>query len=219
MTDLTKKRFAQLGQQLQLDQLSAVRTQAEGWRNGLAGLTGLVGVVFVLKGRESVAGLPTGWRWCTAALLVAAFALLLTGALCAVRAAHGRLGGQTWLSGDRLFTAVLDEVERTQDALTTARRCSVAGLCAIVAAIGVSWTVPLDEPGKEKGKEGSVAPSAVPHVLVETRHGTRCGEFVASDERGVLLVVNADSKRTAKEPARRRIPAGEVRSVTAVPRC
>ncbi|MET8690743.1 hypothetical protein ABZV77_41710 [Streptomyces sp. NPDC004732] len=216
MTDLTKKRFAQLGQQLQLDQLSAVRKQAEGWRNGLAGLTGLVGVVFVLKGRESVAGLPAAWRWCTAALLVSAFALLLAGALRAVRAAHGQLGAQTWLTGDRLFTAVLDEVERTQDALTTARRCSVAGLCAIVAAIAVSWTVPLDEPKEKEGK-GPVGRGAASYVLVETRHGTRCGQFVASDDRGVLLV----SKKAAGSdgPSRQRIPADEVRSVTAVPRC
>lgn len=204
MTDLAKKRFAQLGQRLQQDQLGAVRRQAEGWRNGLTGLTGLVGVVFVLKGRESVAGMPGAWRWATALLLVSAFLLLLAGALGAVRAAHGQLGQQAWLSGDRLRSAVLDEVERTQDALVRARRLSVAGLCAIVAAIAVSWLVPVAE-SAEPAKGGVF-------VAVNTDRGVRCGEFVLSDSRAVTI-------RPAGGEGLVGIPAREVRSVTPAARC
>jgi hypothetical protein len=215
VTDLAKKRFAQLGQQLQLEQLTAVRRQAEGWRNGLTGLTGLVGVVFVLKGRESVAGMPAVWRWTTAALLVSAFVLLLIGALGAVRAAHGQLGQRTWLTGDRLFAAVLDEVERTQDALTTARRTSVAGLCAIVAAIAVSWVVPADD-----GKEPT---TAKPHVLVVTVDGPRCGELVAGDARTLTLKVAGEKgKSGGSAPAAsvwHSIPFDQVRSLTPVRGC
>lgn len=204
MTDLAKKRFAQLGQQLQQDQLGTVRRQAEGWRNGLTGLTGLVGVVFVLKGRESVAAMPEAWRWVTALLLVAAFLLLLAGALDAVRAAHGQLGQHTWLTGDRLMSAVLDEVERTQDTLVRARRLSVTGLCAIVAAIAVSWLVPVAEPA-EPAKGGL-------QVAVSTGQGVRCGEFVLSDSRAVTI-------RPAKGKGLISIPAREVRSVTPTARC
>ncbi|MFB6814305.1 hypothetical protein ACFCV8_07140 [Streptomyces sp. NPDC056347] len=204
MTDLTRKRFAQLGQQLQLEQLTAVRKQAEGWRNGLTALTGLVGVVFVLKGRESVAGMPAVWRWTTAALLVLAFALLLAGALAAVRAAHGRLGQGMWLSGDRLLSAVMDEVEHTQDVLTAARRCSVLGLSAVVAAIAVSWVVPV-EAAKEETPAG-------PKVLVSTPAGVTCGELVLSNGDAVTL-------RMSGKKALRRIPAGDVRSLTPAPRC
>ncbi len=215
MTDLAKKRFAQLGQQLQLDQLTAVRRQAEGWRNGLTGLTGLVGVVFVLKGRESVAGMPAVWRWTTAALLVSAFVLLLIGALGAVRAAHGQLGQRTWLTGDRLFAAVLDEVERTQDALTTARRTSVAGLCVIVAAIAVSWAVPVDD-----SKEPTTGVSL---VLVVTGEGPRCGELVAGDTRALTLKVAGEKgKSGGRTPAAsvwRSIPFDQVRSITPVRAC
>ncbi|MCX4761006.1 hypothetical protein OG562_08500 [Streptomyces sp. NBC_01275] len=205
MTDLAKKRFAQLGQQLQYDQLGTVRRQAEGWRNGLTGLTGLVGVVFVLKGRESVAGMPEAWRWTTALLLVLAFVLLLAGALGAVRAAHGQLGEQTWLSGDRLLTAVLDEVERTQDALVRARRLAVAGLCAIVAAIAVSWLAPVADPASDSGKGG-------PYVVVDTDSGVRCGEWAVSDSRAVTI-------KPAKGKAWIRIPMGKVRSVTPTDAC
>ncbi|MFF1400523.1 hypothetical protein ACFVZD_43095 [Streptomyces sp. NPDC058287] len=207
MTDLTKKRFAQLGQQLQLDQLSAARRQAEGWRNGLAGLTGLVGAVFVIKGRESVAGMDTAWRWGTAALLVGAFALLLASALSAVRAAHGRPGAQTWLTGDRLFAAVLDEAEQTHDALRTARRLAVAGLSAVVAAVAVTWVVPADDP-KEQG------PGRTPYVLVTTADGrTTCGALVLSDPRGVVL------RSGGRGPGVHRIAAGSVRSVVPVASC
>jgi hypothetical protein len=204
MTDLARKRFAQLGQQLQYDQLGTVRRQAEGWRNGLTGLTGLVGAVFVLKGRESVAGMPDIWRWTTAALLVLAFLLLLSGALRAVRAAHGQLGEQTWLSGDRLFAAVLDEVERTQDALTSARRRSVTGLCLIVTAIAVSWVVPAED--------SAAAKPAGAYVLVTTAEEIRCGELVISDREAVTIEVGKKGKPY-------RVPADQVRSVTPVDRC
>ncbi|MEU1472162.1 hypothetical protein ABZ434_28555 [Streptomyces sp. NPDC005761] len=204
MTDLTRKRLAQLGQQLQLEQLAAVRKQAEGWRNGLTALTGLVGVVFVLKGRESVAGMAGPWRWTAAALLVLAFALLLAGALAAVRAAHGRLGHGTWLTGDVLLTAVLDEVERTQDVLTAARRCSVAGLTAVVAAIAVTWVVPAeaDKPAEPAG----------PTVVVTTVAGAICGELVLSDGVAVTLWVRG-------QKALRWIPADDVRSLAPAARC
>ncbi|MEU1132835.1 hypothetical protein ABZ383_23750 [Streptomyces sp. NPDC005900] len=215
MTDLAKKRFAQLGQQLQIDQLGAVRRQAEGWRNGLAGLTGLVGAVFVLKGRESVAGMPDLWRWTTAGLLVAAFALLLSGALKAVRAAHGALGQQVWLSGDRLFAAVLDEVEQTQDALACARRRSVVGLCAIVAALAVSWVVPV---GAEEDKKAEGDAGGPPLVRVTTARGTACGELVVSDVRGVVLRVAGEGARGGRA-ARRTIPADEVTSLAPARRC
>ncbi|WP_369218471.1 hypothetical protein, partial [Streptomyces flavofungini] len=181
MTDLAKKRAAQLGQQLQADQLGTVRRQAEGWRNGLAGLTGLVGAVFVLKGRESVAGMPGLWRWTTAALLAAAFLLLLSGALKAVGAAHGEVGERTWLTGDRLFGAVLDEVERTQTDLAAARRRSVAGLCAIVAALAVSWVVPV---GADEAKKAEEPAAVAPYVLVTTVRGTHCGRLVVSEGAG-----------------------------------
>lgn len=204
MSDLTRKRFAQLGQQLQLEQLAAVRKQAEGWRNGLTALTGLVGVVFVLKGPESVAGMTTAWRWTTAALLVLAFLLLLSGALAAVRAAHGQLGRGTWLTGDELLTAVLDEVEHTQDVLTSARRCSVTGLVAVVAAIAVTWVVPA-----EADKE---AKPAGPTVVVSTAVGTTCGELVLSDREAVTL-------RVRGQKALRRIPAREVRSLAPAGSC
>ncbi|HEY9327978.1 MAG TPA: hypothetical protein VIS09_07040 [Streptomyces sp.] len=204
MTDLTRKRFAQLGQQLQIDQLTVVRRQAEGWRNGLTALTGLVGVVFVLKGPETVAGLSPTWRWTTAALLVLAFLLLLSGALAAVRAAHGRLGQGVWLSGDELLTAVLDEVERTQDVLATARRCSVVGLTMVVAAIAVTWVVPT-------GAAKETKPSG-PTVVVSTAAGTTCGELVLSDGAAVTL-------RVRNQKALRRIPARDVRSLAPAASC
>ena len=204
MTDLARKRYAQLGQQLQSDQLNAVRRQAEGWRTGLTGLTGLVGVVFVLKGRESVAGMPEAWRWTTASLLVLAFGLLLAGALRAVRAAHGQLGQRTWLSGDHLLAAVLDEVEDTQDALIWARRLSAAGLCAIVAAIAVSWLAPVEDSAtSEKGG---------PYVMVITDKGAQCGQLVVGDAQAVTI-----KRAKAKRPSR--IPMGEIRSVTPADQC
>ncbi|NEB76317.1 hypothetical protein G3I40_13950 [Streptomyces sp. SID14478] len=213
MTDLTKKRFAQLGQQLQVDQLAAARQQAEGWRNGLAGLTGLVGAVFVIKGRESVAGLPTAWRWSTAALLVAAFALLLAGALSAVRAAHGRPGAQVWLTGDRLFAAVLDEVERTHDALTRARRASVAGLVLVVAAVAVSWVGPAADEKTQGTTRGGTA-----YVRVTTVEGrTVCGEFVMSDMHGVTL--RGSGSGSGADGVVRTMTARTIRTVVPVASC
>ncbi|SEK35447.1 hypothetical protein [Streptacidiphilus jiangxiensis] len=210
MSDLQKKRLAQLGQQLQQDQLAVVRRQAEGWRNGLAGLTGLVSVVLVLKGKDSVTGMPEAWRWVCAALLAIAFGLLLFGALRSVQAANGEIGAGTWLNAEQLFGAVLDEVERTQRALATARRCTAAGLCLIVAGVFLGWVVP-DTSAAGTGTAGA------PSVLVTSAGGTVCGQLVLADAHGVVVREPAGKGRPAATEVT--VPAGSVREVVPVASC
>ncbi|MFI0236958.1 hypothetical protein [Streptomyces sp. NPDC016845] len=151
------------------------------------------------------------WRWTTAALLVCAFALLLAGTLVAVRAAHGALGSRVWLSADELMTEMLDEVERTQRALTAARWASVAGLCLIVAAVAVTWAVPVDTADPDRPTS-----SAKPYALVSTEYGDQCGELVLSDRHGVTLRVGTGR---AERQQRRTIPLGDVRAVVPVRAC
>jgi len=70
--------------------------------------------------------------------------------------------------------------------------------------VAVSWVVPAEEPADPAGSG--------PYVLVDTVAGVRCGELVMSDRQAVQL-------RTDQGKKWRRIPAGQVRSVTPVDGC
>jgi uncharacterized membrane protein AbrB (regulator of aidB expression) len=53
------------------------RHQAESWRTGLAGLTGLLAAVLIVKGRDNVSELPRAWQWIVVSLFGCAIAALV----------------------------------------------------------------------------------------------------------------------------------------------
>ncbi|WP_189261458.1 hypothetical protein [Streptomyces fuscichromogenes] len=140
MADITKKRFAQLGQLLQAEQLAVAQRSAEGWRNGLGALTGLIGVIFFLKGRDNLADLPPGWLYAVTALLVSGFFCLVASTLLATGASFGDPGNSIWFSGDEVFKAVSRRVDSISRFLRFARLLSLVGVTLIVVALAGTWT-------------------------------------------------------------------------------
>ncbi|HLM88990.1 MAG TPA: hypothetical protein VK284_08180 [Streptosporangiaceae bacterium] len=168
------KRWARLAEDLEFDQLASARKLAEGWRNGLAGLTALLAAVTVIKGPDSVADLALWARYLVVALLAVAFALLIAGSLAATRAASGSPGAEIFLDADTLRDWTFKEAKSIQRAITRATRCMLSGLAALALAIGLSWL-------------GPGAQATAPLVTVE-RDGLRtCGTLLAATDRTLLL--------------------------------
>ncbi|WP_192883627.1 hypothetical protein [Streptomyces xinghaiensis] len=144
------------------EQLRAARQQAEGYRNFIASLTGLIGAVFVLKGRENLLDLPGWWRWAVIGLLAASFAALIAASWLTVSAVHGPPGYTPTLDATR----VLDyETERTRAIwrmVGRARGLALAGMLAIAAAVLLTWVAPVQEETAETGK--AATPSCGPVV-------------------------------------------------------
>jgi hypothetical protein len=76
-------------QKADLDQLDRFRKSAENWRNGLTGLTALLGVATAIRGPELAAELSTDTRKWVVLIQLAGLFFLLLGALFAMNAAYG----------------------------------------------------------------------------------------------------------------------------------
>jgi Na+/melibiose symporter-like transporter len=123
-------------------QLQIARQQAEGYRNFLASLTGLLTAVFVLKGQENVSKLPETWRWTVVGLLAAGFVALIVASWLTVSAVHGRPGEQTVQVAHEILAAEVSAVRKIWRLVEWARWLALFGVLAVAAAVLITWIVP-----------------------------------------------------------------------------
>ncbi|MFF7727829.1 hypothetical protein [Streptomyces sp. NPDC008001] len=167
MSTRSDRRWAELARELEFTRLPELRRQAEGWRTGLMGLTALLAVLVLLKGRDNLTELPDWARNTATTLLVAAFLSLTAGALLAVRAAHGVPGHQILLGGQALRRWTEQEVSRVTRALAWASMCCVLGVVLVVGALIVAWV--------------TTSAAATHQVEVRSATGVLCGELTGAD--------------------------------------
>lgn len=160
------------------EQLQAARRQAEGYRNFIASLTGLVGAVFVLKGRDNLTDLPGWWRWAVIGLLLAAFALLITASWLTVTAAHGPPGHTPTLDAGQVLAYELTRTRIIWRMVNWARWLTLLGVLAIAAAVLCTWIAPVPDDGKRAPKARAVT---VPTTdgSAEPRQVTQAGSHAA----------------------------------------
>lgn len=168
------KRWARLAEDLEFEQLTGARKQAEGWRTGLTSLTAVLAAVTIVKGTDSVADLAEWLRYTVVALLAAAFLLLVIGSLAATRAASGDPGAEIFLEGDELRAWTLDAARSVQKHIVRATRCMLLGLSALALATGLTWLGPRASEDR-------------PLVTVEVDGNRLCGTLLAVEERTVIL--------------------------------
>ncbi|NEC85842.1 hypothetical protein [Streptomyces sp. SID12501] len=168
------RRWEELARELQFSQLDQLRKQAEGWRNGLIGLTALVTVLAVLKGRDDLSKLPSPWQTVAILLLGSAFLLLVAGSLIAVRASFGKPGELLHLGGQSLRKWTLTEIRRVRQALYLSMSAFTLGMALVAAALGVSWTQTEDP--------------AADLVKVASTTGDFCGQLVSYTHANVTLL-------------------------------
>lgn len=197
------RRWAELARELEFSELPELRQRAEGWRAGLTGLSTLLAVLVVLKGRDDLAGLPTAARHTAMGLVAAAFVLLVAGSVLATRAAHGSprdSGQQMLIAGQALRRWTEGEVNRVSRALRHASWCCLLGIVLVAAGVGIAWTM-TEEPTDHL-------------VRVGTPTGELCGELLRAGRGGfVVKVDDGDGPRPVTLRAR------EVDSVAPVATC
>ncbi|MEU2503911.1 hypothetical protein ABZ621_04275 [Streptomyces sp. NPDC007863] len=124
------------------EQLRAAVQQAEGYRNFLTTLTGLLTVVFVLKGQENLSKMTTGPRWWVIGLLAGAFLLLLLASWLMVSAVHERPGATFPSSAAGLLRHEKDRAAKVRRRTSWARWMGLVGVLAVSAASLVTWIFP-----------------------------------------------------------------------------
>ncbi|MCX5390102.1 hypothetical protein [Streptomyces sp. NBC_00094] len=124
------------------EQLRAALQQAEGYRNFLTTLTGLLTVVFVLKGQENLSKMTTGPRWWVIGLLAGAFLLLLAASWLMVSAVHERPGRKLPSGAEYLLRYERQRAKSVRRTTGWARWMGLAGVLAVSAASLVTWIFP-----------------------------------------------------------------------------
>lgn len=195
------RRWAQKAQAMRFQQLETARRQAEGWRTGLVGLTGLLGAVLIVKGRDNVSDLVWPVRWLVVALLASAMAALVVATLTALRAAAGTPGRRALLSGEDLREWTRSEVAWVQRAITRMTALAVTAVTMIGVAVGLVWLGP------------TVAAQAGPLVSVQHATGTTCGRLLGIEDGTAIVATSKDNRRVDL------VPLGGLRAMRQVTRC
>ncbi|WP_367825700.1 hypothetical protein [Streptomyces sp. LMG1-1-1.1] len=124
------------------EQLRAALQQAEGYRNFLATLTGLLTVVFVLKGQENLSKMTTGPRWWVIGLLAGAFLLLLLASWLMVAAVHESPGRTLRSGAEDLLRYERRRAKAVRRMTGWARWMGLAGVLAVSTASLLTWIFP-----------------------------------------------------------------------------
>ena len=123
-------------------QLQTAMRQAEGYRNFLASLTGLLTAVFVLKGQEDLSKLGDPTRCWVIGLLIAGFVALVAASWLGVVAVHGRPGEEILLEAGRLLRYERKRTKTIWRLVECARWLALAGVLCVAAAVIVTWIAP-----------------------------------------------------------------------------
>jgi len=123
-------------------QLQAALHQAEGYRNFLASLTGLLTVVFVLKGQEDLSKLAHTPRWAVIGLLITGFLTLTAATWLGVLAVHDRPGEEIMLEAGRLLQYEKKRTRVIWRLVEWARWMALVGVLAVASAVIVTWVWP-----------------------------------------------------------------------------
>ncbi|MFJ7218875.1 hypothetical protein [Amycolatopsis sp. NPDC098790] len=166
--------WARRAQELRFHQLEAVRKQAESWRAGLTGLTGLFSAVLVIKGRDNLNSLSSPFAQLVAALFALALLMFVVATLSAVRAASGAPGDTCLLAGEDLETWTRKEATKAGRKIVVARRTSLFGVFLVAAATGLAWFAPA-----QSGTE--------PAVTVESTNAQYCGGLTGVSGGSVII--------------------------------
>jgi hypothetical protein len=138
-----RDRFAALA----ADSLATVRASAQAWRNGLAAFITLVTTGVVIKGRDTTAGLGTGWKVLITVFVAGGLALAVVGLWQALAAEAGTGTRLLDLEAIRRDHGSLDAYQVTLSANAAKRlqrgRYVVAGaLICLLAGVIVTWWAP-----------------------------------------------------------------------------
>ena len=200
--DPSELRWAKRLDDLELGALEKVRGTAEKWAASLVAILGLASTVLVVKGRDDITKLATGWQIAVAVLLGLTFLLGAIAIYLAALAAQGTPKKLDWPTPNKLRKWERDEALKAQTNLRRSRGLTIAVAACSVLAIGCTWfgeSAPTDPP----------SPASV--LVVPAAGAPVCGQLAAGPA-GVSIRTSRDAPVTA-------IEAGQIAQVVPVSAC
>lgn len=171
------KRWAQRATELQFQELAGVRSAAQQWRTGLAGLTALLSVTSIVVAPNLSDRLTQPWYVTVGLLAFAGLLALLYGTWEAMRAAFGTPGDAVIMTGERLRKWESDQARSGAAGLARARAATLVGMSLLVTTAAVVFIAAPRSTGQL--------------VIMQTDSEVSCGSLAKSDL-GRIAVVGRD---------------------------
>jgi hypothetical protein len=146
----------------------SVRRSAQAWRTGLAAFITLVTTGVVIKGRDTTAGLSSGWRATITVLVAGGLLLAVSGLWQALAAEAGTEPRKQTLQDIRKIHGTLTAYEvylaaNAARRLRWGQRTVATAVVLLLAGIAVAWWAP------------DAAPAPARYVMVFHAHTSTCG--------------------------------------------
>jgi hypothetical protein len=185
-------------QALNFETLGNIRSSAEKWAAAISSLTGVFGIIALLKGPQDISVLPTIWKVLVIVLVALAVGLASFGILQALMAAQGAPQKVLPIGREikRLYRA---DAKVAADRLGRSRAAVMLAVVSLGLAILATWL-------------GTPTPAAGKVMVVEAAGGAPCGDLQAGDAGYVTILPSATDQPT-------RIPLSDVKAVRPVKSC
>ena len=183
---------------LDLETLGSIRGSAEKWAAAISSLTGVFGIIALLKGPQDITGLPTIWKATVIALTALAIALASFGILQALLAAQGTPETVVPI-GRNIKRLYQSDARSAASRLKKSRWAVMLAVATLGLAILATWL-------------GTPTPKANMVLVVQATGESPCGVLQAGDPGYVTVLPSGAARPT-------RAAIGDVRGITPVATC
>lgn len=178
--------------------LQTTRAAAADWAKTIAALSGLLGIVTLVKGREDISALAVPARVLVGLFLLAGVVFAARSIMLAAFASAGT-PNRWWVIGQRLKDRYRTERTLAAQQLLRSRSDAVAAIASLLVAVGIAWY----------GPEAPEEPTP-PKVLVTFRdRAPICGD----------LAINRNGLSAVDKGQEASVGNGNVRSLNVVFEC
>lgn len=208
---------------LGLDELTRARATAKDWTGSISAITGLLALVSLIKGRENIEDLTSGWARSVYLALIIALVFALFAIVIGAVAAQGSFTSlgrapttsrRFWAKraqaapgpyspnwqGLREFTHSEAKIVRKQ--VGWSRGLAVVGALFLIFAVAATWVSPT---------HGATTPVTV--LVVRNDGSFACGDLARSSKPKMILVVEKSGTPATE------IPVADVLTVSAAQSC
>lgn len=186
--DQYDRKWAEKAQELEFSSLDRVKAAAEKWATSLAALTGVFGIITLIKGPEDISKLTSPCQVAVGVALLLAVVCAFSSILLAALAAQG-IPKRNWYSGPVVRKKSGLAADRAAKYLFWSRVLVAPVVIALAVAIGTTWFG--DRPPDSKSRSAVLA--------VQRSGAVLCGQLMADERGNVALKVKDQSLTILKE--------------------
>lgn len=169
------RKWAEKAQELEFNALENVKKAADKWATTIGSLTGLLGIITLIKGPEDIQGLTPLFQGLVGLFLFLTLSFAFASMYLAALAAQGE-PHSIWATGPDLRRNSGIAAEKAVKRLAASRKWVIPAVVALTIAVGLTWF------GQRKS---DVKPTSA--VVVQKSGVVLCGEITVNGQGGLQL--------------------------------